>query len=150
VAYSTLTDLTRWIEETELVRLCSSDPAADIDSDEVAEVAAEAIASADSQIDGYLLGRWPALRGYLPVPAEINRISSLLALYNLYLRRRSVTEQWQAAHDECSARLKAAAEGYVNLGLTEAGDTADSARPAYRTDADEDDRKITDQALDRL
>ena len=150
MAYSTLTDLTRWIDQTELVRLCSSDPAATIASTDVVAVAGEAIESADSQIDGCLLARWPSLRGFSPVPAEINRISALLALYNLYLRRRSVTEQWQLARDQCVARLEAAARGEVSLGLDQAGATAPSSRAAYQTDANEESRKFTDEALDRL
>ena len=71
MAYSTLTDLTSWIEASELIRLCSTDPAATTSSPEVVAITTEAIQSADAQIDGYLLGRWSGLRSYSPVPERL-------------------------------------------------------------------------------
>lgn len=150
MAYSTITDLSRWIDSNELVRLCSTDPAATIASADVLAVAGEAIESADSQIDSYLLGRWPGLRGYSPVPDEINRISTIMAVYQLYLRRRAVGSDWRASYQDCLERLAAASRGELDLGLDDSGGTAARPENVYRTDAREEDRAYTRDKLDKF
>jgi phage gp36-like protein len=150
MAYSNITDLTRWIEEDELVCLCTQSSEATIESGEVTDVVAEVIAGADAEIDGYLLARWPGLRNYSPVPDEINRMSALIAVYNLYLRRRAVTENWRRRYEDCRNRLEAAASGKFSLGLDESGNTATPPEAACRTDADEMDRVYTRENLRRL
>jgi len=150
MAYSTLTDLTRWIDEDELVRLCSKDPNATIASQSVTSVVDEAIQSADAEIDSYLLGRWPGLRSYDPVPDELNRISALLAVYNLYLRRRAVSEHWRRCYEDCRAKLEAAAGGSNSLGLDESGTVATAPEASFRTDAEEDDRIYTADKLKKF
>ena len=150
MAYSTITDLTRWIDAQELVRLCTTDPDATIESESVTSVAAEAIESADALIDSYLLGRWPGLRGYDPVPDEINRISATLAVHNLYLRRRAVSDDWRGAYEDCMAKLKAASRGDHSLGLDDSGSVASHPNRSYRTDAEEEDRVYTEDRLKKL
>jgi len=150
MAYSAITDLTRWIDAQELVRLCTTDPDATIGSESVTSVAEEAIESADAQIDSYLLGRWPGLRGYDPVPDEINRISATLAVYNLYLRRRAVTDTWRSVYEDCKAEFKAASKGEHSLGLDDSGSVASHTERSYRTDAEEQDRVYTEDRLKKL
>lgn len=150
MAYSTIDDLTRWIDEGELVRLCSRDPGATIASAEVTAVVAEAIQSADARIDSHLLGRWPGLRGYDPVPDEVNRISAMLAVYYLYLRRRAVSSQWRENQEECMALLREARRGETSLGLDDTGRRASEPEGSFRTDAEDGDRRYTDDKLDRL
>ncbi len=150
MAYCTITDLTRWIESNELVHLCSSDDAATIASADVLAVANEAIQSADSQIDSYLLGRWPGLRGYDPVPDEIGRISAVLAVYQLYLRRRAVNSMWRTSYQDCLDRLAAASRGELDLGLDEDGVTAAGPDAGYRNDALETDRVYDREKMDKF
>ncbi len=150
MAYSTITDLTRWIEEEELIALCTRSSEATIESAEVTAVVDEAIASADGEIDGYLLARWPGLRDYSPVPDEINRISAVIAVYNLYLRRRAVTETWRSRYEDCRQRLEAAASGKFSLGLDDSGSVATPPEAACRTDADETNRVYTEEKLKKL
>ncbi|HUU29373.1 MAG TPA: DUF1320 domain-containing protein [archaeon] len=150
MAYSTITDLTRWIDESELIRLSTDDPEATIQSADVVTVTGEAIQSADAEIDSYLLTRWPSLRSYDPVPDEINRLSAVIAVYNLYLRRRAVSEDWRRSYEDCKAKLEAAAQGEYTLGLDQEGNVAGSAEPAFRTDAEQDDRIYTDERLEKL
>ena len=150
MAYSTITDLTRWIDAQEIVRLCTTEADATIESESVTSVAEEAIESADALIDSYLLGHWPQLRGYDPVPDEINRISATLSVYNLYLRRRAVTDPWRSAHEDCKAKLKAASQGDHSLGLDDAGSLASHTERSYRTDAEEQDRVYTEDRLKKL
>lgn len=150
MAYSTLTDLTRWIEEDELVALCTRDPEATAESDSVTAVAGEAIESADAEIDSYLLGRWPGLHSWSPVPDELNRLSSMIAVYNLYLRRRAVSEPWRRNYEDCLAKLKQASEGKLSLGLDDQGTRASSGSEACRTDADDSTRVYNDDLLSRF
>ena len=110
----------------------------------------EVIESADSQIDSYLLGRWPGLRSYDPVPDEINRLSAIMAVYQLYLRRRAVSGDWRTSYQDCLDRLAAAARGELDLGLDDSGSTATEPDVAYRTDAVEEDRKYSREKLDKL
>ena len=150
MAYSTITDLTRWIDVQEIVRLCTTEADATIESESVTSVAEEAIESADALIDSYLLGRWPQLRGYDPVPDEINRISATLAVYNLYLRRRAVSGDWRCAYEDCKEKLEAALRGEHSLGLDDAGSVAGCTERSYRTDAEEEDRVYTEDRLKKL
>ena len=150
MAYSTVSDLTRWIDSDELVRLCSTDPSATIASADVLEVAGEAIESADSQIDSYLLGRWPGLRSYDPVPDEINRLSAIMAVYQLYLRRRAVSSDWRTSYQDSLDRLAAASRGELDLGLDDSGSTAAEPEEIYRTDAEQSDRKYSSEKLDKF
>ncbi|MEA1996011.1 MAG: phage protein Gp36 family protein [Gemmatimonadota bacterium] len=150
MAYSTITDLTRWIEHKELIRLCTTDSQATIESESVIGVVGEVIESADAQIDGCLLGRWPGLRDYDPVPDEINRLSAMIAIYNLYLRRRAVSESWRRCYEDCTARLEAAAKGHHSLGLDDQGTLAGSGGQIYRTDTREEDRAFTDEKLEKF
>jgi phage gp36-like protein len=150
LAYCTITDLTRWIESEELVRLCSSDQAATIGSVNVLAVTGEAIQSADSQIDSYLLGRWPGLRSYDPVPDEIGRLSAVLVVYQLYLRRRAVSGMWRTSYQDCLERLEAASRGELDLGLDEEGGTAAGPEAVYRTDALETDRVYDREKMDKF
>ena len=137
MTYSTITDLTRWIEEEELIALCTRSGGATIES-------------ADAEIDGYLLARWPGLRDYSPVPDEINRISAIFAVYNLYLRRRAVSDPWQQRCEDCRRRLEAAADGKFTLGLDDSGSVATGPNAACRTDADETLRVYTKDKLKKL
>ena len=150
MAYSSIADLTRWIEEDELVRLCTIDPNATLQSAEVVAVCGEAIQNADARIDSFLLGRWPGLREYVPVPAEINRISAMLAVYHLYLRRRAVSGDWRQSYEDCIAGLRSAARGESSLGLDETGAVAGGAEASYRTDAAEEDRVYTEERLEKF
>ena len=158
MAYSKISDLTKWIEEDEIIQLASQSGQATILSEEVVGVLNEVIASADAEIDSYLLGRWPSLRSYDPVPDEINRLSAQIAIYYLYLRRRAVSDSWLEQYRTCLRKLQAASDGKLSLGLDTAGAQAQEPNAQYRTDAkdtdadldDDDPRKYTKDKLDKL
>jgi phage gp36-like protein len=150
MAYSSITDLTRWIEEAELVALCTRDPEATLADPEVTAVASEAIQSADAEIDSFLLGRWPGLRTFDPAPDEINRLSANIAVYNLYLRRRAVSDHWRRSYEDCRGRLAEAASGSYSLGLDTAGAVAVSPSESFRTDTTPEERAYTTEKLRKL
>ncbi|MEA2063022.1 MAG: DUF1320 domain-containing protein, partial [Gemmatimonadota bacterium] len=134
----------------ELIALCTRSSQATIESPEVTSVVDEAVSSADAEIDSYLLTRWPALREYSPVPDEICRLSASITLYNLYLRRRAVSDNWQRRYEDCRQRLEQAANGKYSLGLDDSGTLATGPENAHRTDARASDRVYTDEKLRKL
>lgn len=158
MAYSTITDLARWIEEDELIQLCTLEADKTVADAEVTGPVNEAIASADGEIDSYLLGRWPGLRGLSSVPDELNRMSAILALYYLYLRKRSVPEDWRNSYKDVTGKLKLASEGKLSLGIDTSGTQASEGENQYRSDAldtdddldDDDRRQYTQAKLDKL
>ena len=150
MSYSAIEDLTRWVDEDVLVQLSTDDPEATIVSEEVVEILDEMIESADSEIDSYLLGRWPGLRSYNPVPPEVNRLSAMIAVYNLYLRRRSMPKVWKERYEQCVERLLQATEGKTSLGLDDSGKVASEPYESSRTDSEAEDRVYTKDKLSRL
>lgn len=159
MAYSTITDLTKWIREDTLIQLCSLDAAATIADAEVTGVVAEKIAAADGEIDSYLLGRWPGLRDYSPVPDEINRLSAIIAVYYLYLTSPGgVPDDWKDLYKESLRKLEKAAKGELSLGIDTSGTVASEGENQYRSDSldtdddldDYDRRQYTQDKLDKL
>jgi len=144
MAYSTITDLTKWIKEDDLIQLCTDTATDTIESASVTGVVNEMIASADAEIDGYLLGRWSGLRAYDPVPDEINRLSAQIAVFNLFLRNMEVPEDWRTRYEDCIRKLELASKGSLTLGLDTDGVQATEAEAQYRTDALDDDDDLDD------
>ena len=81
MAYCSVDDLTRWIEAEELAALCTRTAGASVTDPEVTGVAEEAIRAAGAEIDSYLLGRWPGLRGISPVPEALSSVAARLAAH---------------------------------------------------------------------
>ncbi|MCE5272036.1 DUF1320 domain-containing protein [bacterium] len=146
--YCTLNDLTRWIDPVELVALCSRESGATLASEEVAAVAAEVIRGAGAEIDSYLLGRYPGLREINPAPAGLVSLCARIAIYNLYLRRRVVSELWRKNYEDCRQRLEQASEGRLSLGLGQDGQVADSPERQWRTDTLDEERVYSPEKLD--
>jgi phage gp36-like protein len=114
MAYSTEADILKDISSVELAQLTSeSDDTVDHD------VVAKAILDADAEIDGYL-----AVRSSVPldpVPALVAKLSTRIALYNLFSRRASraggVNETVKDNYERSVEILKAIAKGDVKLGV---------------------------------
>jgi len=145
MAYSMIKDLIKWISEEDLIRLCTASADAALVDAEVADIVAEMIESADGEIDGYLLSRWAGLRGYSPVPPEINRISAQIAIYNLFLRHMQVPEEWRKRYEDCIRKLEQAAKGDLTLGLDSAGTQVAESEAQYQTDAGKDEDELPQQ-----
>ncbi len=148
--YCTLNDLTRWIDPVELVALCTRDSGATLASEEVAAVAAEVIRGAGAEIDSYLLGRYPGLRDITPPPAEMTSLCARIAIYNLYLRRRVVSELWRKNYEDCRQRLEQASEGRLSLGMGQDGQVAGSPERQWRTDTLDEERVYSREKLNRF
>ena len=74
----------------------------------------------------------------------------MLATYNLYLRRRLVSQDWRKSYEDCIAKLESAASGNMSLGLDDAGNAAGPANPVYRTDTTSEDRIYTEDKLGKF
>lgn len=148
--YCGINDLTRWIDPGELIALCSRDSGATLQSPEVTDAASEAIRSAGSEIDGYLLGRYPGLRGINPAPPEVTSLCARIAIYYLYLRRRVVNALWRQQYEDCRERLEKLSRGELNLGAGEPVNSAINSETAWRTDAGADDSAYSRDKLNRF
>jgi len=157
MAYSTIEDLTRWIDSAQLLELASSSNEAVLTDDIVQAVLDEVIAAADAEIDSYCLNRWTDLRSKDPVPAEIKKMSTMIAIYFLYLRHGGAPEIRRASYEDCVSKLKLFAKGDIALGLDTSGNKAAAGTDSFQTDASsdytvppDDQRVFTEDKLDKF
>jgi len=84
----------------------------------------EALADADSEIDGYVATRYSV--PLTPAPSIVKRLACDLVRYHLY--DDQATETIQKRRDAAVAVLRDIAAGKVSLGTTATGDTAPAAQ----------------------
>ncbi len=158
MAYSTITDLAKYIDSADLIQLCTRVASKTTSDAEVTGPVSEAIESADAEIDGYLLSRYSGLRGISPVPPEVNRWSCLLALNILFLRRGLIPPAIESEVKAARARLAAINSGKQTLAEDSAGEQVEQDVAVWLTDAadtdddldDDDPRKFTQDKLSKL
>lgn len=148
MAYCTLSDITKALDEATVIQLADDEnlkPAAidpgNPDHGAIVARIEEAIGTADAEIDGYCAGRY--LVPLSPALAVVNKLSVELAIYYLY-SRRGVPEKIERRYDRAVARLKDIARGILSLGVTpepRASAAADSA------EANVSDRVFTRDSL---
>ena len=106
--YCNQDDIAKLVSPTELAQLTS-----DAGDEPDAVVVAEAIATADAEINAYL-----GVRYQLPlpdVPAKVKALSVDLAIYFLYARRSLVTEARRQRYADGMAFLKDLSKGLAHL-----------------------------------
>ena len=160
MAYSLIPHLMFWIEEDRVLELCSNSKEAQITDDDITDMLNKAIEAADSEIDSFCLNRWPALRSEDPVPPEINKMSSHMAIYYLFLRRagdHEIPEARRVTYEDCIKKLKLFADNKIALGLDTEGNKAAAGEDSFRTDAStdytipsDDPRTYTPDVLEKL
>jgi len=137
MAYCLSTDLLAWIEKAALVQLCSDGDEAAVSDDEVTAVLDAAIKTAGAKIDSYLIGRYGTQLRTGTTPPSVQVACAQLAVYYLYLRRRSIDDDWQANFDELILWLTDLRDGKGDLLASEAtGAAIDEPYNAYRHDAE--------------
>jgi phage gp36-like protein len=121
MAYCTLDDITKALEEATLIQLTDDEnlkpTAIDPANAENAAIIAridEAIETADAEIDGYCAVKYSVPLS--PVPPVVNKLSVDLAIYYLY-SRRSMPEKVEKRYERAIARLKDIARGLLSLGV---------------------------------
>ena len=120
MAYCTQDDLEHALPEGNLIALTDDEGAGTVDADRVAE----AIASADAEIDGYCAVRYTV--PFTTAPALIKKCSVDIAVYNLYSRTMETIPDTRAARYKDALRiLERIADGIIELppDTTAAGDT---------------------------
>jgi len=110
--YIVQADLSEKVSTAELIQLTDDAKLGVVDTTVVAKL----IASAEAEIDGYLATRY-AVPLAAPVPTLVKKWAVDLTVYNLYLRRRRVTEDAQRAYDDAIKQLRDTAKGLLTLGL---------------------------------
>lgn len=120
MAYSTLADLLLAIPEATLIQLTDDAAAGEVNENAVSE----AIATADSEIDGWCQSRYEV--SFTDPPALIKKLSVDLAIYNLYSRWSEVIPETRTDRYKNAQRiLEKIATGAITLGsAAAAGETS--------------------------
>lgn len=108
--YAVKQDMVTRFTQPELIQLTDREGAADAIDDEVLN---RALADADAEIDGYLVGRYT-----LPlatVPRILTGVACDIARYRLYDDR--ATEHVRQRYEDAVKLLRSVAEGKLTLGL---------------------------------
>jgi phage gp36-like protein len=147
MAYCTLDDITKALEEATVIQLTDDEtlkpPAIDPGNPDHSAIIArigEAIARADAEIDGYCAVKYSVPLS--PVPAVVNKLSVELAVYYLY-SRRSIPEKIEKRYDKAVARLKDIARGLLSLGVTP------EPAPSAAADSAEANKTVSDRVFTR-
>jgi len=112
MSYCVQADIEKLLPAADLIQLADDDEDGTAD----AAVIAEAIATADGDIDGYLQERYT-----LPLsstPEIVKNISVDLSIYNLYSRRDIDNPVRTARNTAALKKLTDIAKGVISLGLT--------------------------------
>lgn len=109
MAYATSQDMIDRFEEREIIQLTDRHDTGSIDS----TVLAKALADADAEIDGYLMGRY--VLPLASVPIVLTRYACDIARYFLY--DNHATEQVAKRYDDARKFLAAVGKGDLSLGL---------------------------------
>jgi len=110
LAYCTIDEISNQVEEARLVQLTDDEGTGAVAEDRITQ----AVADADNEIDGYL-----GLRMELPlasVPDSLRRISTDIAVYNLYSRRDRIPEHRAERYRNAVRFLEGVAAGKISLG----------------------------------
>ena len=124
--YSSLADLEKRLDPRHLVAL------ADDDNDGVADegVINQAIADADAEIDSYVRSRYRV--PFAPVPQIVQTLSAILAINNLFARRReTASPENQRRYEQAIALLQGIAQSRLDLG--DAGEALEHDLPSSTT-----------------
>jgi phage gp36-like protein len=115
VPYCTQSDIEKLVPAADLAALTTENEA-----EPDAAVVADAIASADAEIDGYLGVKYQVPLS--PVPDLVKAMSVDLAIYNLHKRRplMQMPETVKMAYGDRIAFLKAVVAGHATIGETAA------------------------------
>jgi phage gp36-like protein len=130
MSYCTQADILEQLDEDVLVQLTDDDDIGVVDGD----VVTRAIADADAEIDSYCGTRHDL--PFSPVPVMVRKLSVDLSIYNLYARRRGVSEDRQKRYDNAIRFLQDVARGRITLGADAPTPDSDGGPEATTTKSD--------------
>mgnify|MGYP000002900306 CR=1 FL=1 len=142
--YCSIDDIRKNIPDISLIELTDDNGTGQIEN----TIVSEAIAYADSTIDGYLRGRYSLPLN--PVPKIIQKISIDIAIYHIYSRRfeLEMPEGMQKRYENAVKLLEAIRKGTIELGITT--QTGQTGTGYYITNKVEEDRIFNKNFLDKL
>lgn len=129
MAYCTPADILGIISEETLIQLTDDDDNGSVDMDKVDA----AIADADAEVNGYCGARYGV--PFSPVPAIVKKLSTDIAIYNLFALRESVPDPRVKRYDNAIKFLTQVAAGKISLGVSDPdGTPAKDERPDIASD----------------
>lgn len=113
MAYCTLDDILKKIPEATVIQLTDDEGVGSVNASRVEE----AIEGADAEVDGYCASRY--IVPFNPVQPVISKLSTDLAIYNLYARVvETIPDTRKKQRDDAIRLLERIADGRVQLGST--------------------------------
>lgn len=144
--YCTLIDIKKLLPEEIIIQLTDDEnlqPAAidPANPDHAAIIGRidEAIATADSEIDGYCGSKYTV--PFNSIPRIVKGLSIEISTYYLY-KRRTVPEEIEKAYDKAISKLKDISRGLLSLGI-------DPPPPAATTGGAEANKSVSDRIFTR-
>ncbi|MDZ7831633.1 MAG: DUF1320 domain-containing protein [Desulfobacterales bacterium] len=128
--YSTQSDILDQIDETTLVSLTDDAGTGSVDDD----VVTRAIADADAEIDGYCGKKYEV--PFSPVPDLIRKFSVVIAIKNLFARRRGAPDSRRQDYEDAIKFLKEVSKGNATLGEDDPADVPQSSHAPEIESAD--------------
>ena len=128
--YCAKTDILEQIDEDILIQLTDDEDTASVDDDMVTR----AIADADAEIDSYCGVRYPV--PFSTVPDIIRKWSVEFAIYNLYARRKGVSDDRKERYNNGIRFLRDVSKGVVSLGPDDPDSTPSDANAPQITSSD--------------
>jgi phage gp36-like protein len=125
MAYSTYNDMLGMIDEAELIQATDDKGTGVVDQGHVTA----AITAADSEIDGYLAGRYTLPLD--PVPAVLKTFSVDMAIYHVLSRRLGAPDGRKDRYKNAVAFFKSVAKGEVKLGVDDPDGSGGSDTPEF-------------------
>ena len=119
MAYNTIAELEERYTADEIKELSSLTTGGARDDD----VVEQAIADADSEIDGYLSTRYDTPIAASSLPEIVKKLSAVIAYLNLNHRRNIWTEELEAQRAWADKLLKNIASGVMVLAITDTSET---------------------------
>lgn len=110
MAYCAKTDILEQLDEDILIQLTDDEDTGLVDDTKVTR----AIADADAEIDSYCGVRYPV--PFSTVPGIIRKLSVEFSIYNLYARRKGVSDDRKDRYDNGIRFLRDVSKGVVSLG----------------------------------
>jgi phage gp36-like protein len=107
--YSDIDDIKNAISEAELIQLTDDAGAGEVNE----TVVVAAIVDADSEIDSYAMVLYDV--PFAPVPPVIKKLSTRIAIHNLFQRRQITNEAVVKGYDDAIKFLKLLSDGKVKF-----------------------------------
>jgi len=113
MAYTTRAEIEKKISEDTLIDLTDDNDTGSVNDN----VMDQAIADADTEIDGYIAVVYSSVMPFSSTPRILQKYSTDISVKNLYEHRKKVTDWAEKAYDSAIAFLKLAGQSKTSIGL---------------------------------